>query len=499
MNRMFTRREALKIGAIAGGSLLLPLLLQRRGYTQTAGSPQPNRFQVKLPISPVVAPVRSDADTDYYEIKLQKSRVEILPGLTTEVWAYEGMIPGPTIVQVKNRKSVVRFVNNIDVSTSIHLHGMASQPQYDGYPEDLIPPGYYKDYKYPNNRAAMMWYHDHAIHTTARNVYMGLAGIYIVQDPAESALQLPKGKYDVPLIIQDKLFASDGSLVFNDDNHHGLMGDVILVNGVPHPRMEVAARKYRFRVVNGSNSRAYRLALSNGADLIAIASDGGLLAKPEPTKELRMGMAERYEFVIDFSAYPIGTKIVLQNLSLRNNKDYNLTGQIMRFDVVSQEADDSTIPTTLREIQALAQPPRVITRRWTFDHRSEMWVINGNTWDKNRIDANPAYGATEIWSFQNNARDWFHPVHVHLVDFQILTRNGEPPRPYERGWKDTVYLGENDNIQIIANFKQHQGKYVIHCHNIVHEDHDMMTQYQVGTGGADPMSAPARPLPTTPL
>lgn len=499
MNRRFSRRQALKIGAIAGGALMLPVALQRRGVALTAGSPQPTPFQVKLPIPPVMKSIRSDADTDYYEIKMKKSRVGILPGLTTEVWAYEGISPGPTIVQVKDRKSVVRFVNNIDVSTSIHLHGMASQPQYDGYPEDLIPPGYYKDYKYPNNRPAMLWYHDHAIHTTARNVYMGLAGMYIVQDPAEAALQLPKGKYDVPLIIQDKLFASDGSLVFNDDNHQGLMGDVILVNGAPYPRMEVSARKYRFRVVNGSASRAYRLALSNGADLIAIASDGGLLAKPVPTKELIIGMAERYEFVIDFSTYPVGTKIVLQNLSLRNNKDYDGTRQIMRFDVVSQETDDSTVPTTLREIAAIAQPPRVITRRWTFDHRRGMWVINGNTWDKNRIDANPAYGSTEIWSFQNNARDWFHPVHVHLVDFQILTRNGQPPRPYERGLKDTVYLGENDNIQVIAKFEAHQGKYIIHCHNIVHEDHDMMTQYQVGTGGIDPMSAPAKPLPAPPL
>lgn len=499
MKRIFTRRQALKIGAIAGGALMLPIALQRRGVALTAGSPQPTPFQVKLPIPPVMTPVRSDANTDYYEIKMKKSRIGILPGLTTEVWAYEGISPGPTIVQVKDRKSVVRFVNNIDVSTSIHLHGMASEPQYDGYPEDLIPPGYYKDYKYPNNRAAMLWYHDHAIHTTARNVYMGLAGMYIVQDPAEANLQLPKGKYDVPLIIQDKLFASNGSLVFNDDNHQGLMGDVILVNGAPYPKMEVSARKYRFRVVNGSASRAYRLALSNGADLIAIASDGGLLAKPVLTKELRIGMAERYEFVIDFSAYPIGTQIVLQNLSLPNNKDYDGTRQIMRFDVVSQETDDSTVPTTLREIQPIAQPPRVITRRWTFDHRSGMWVINGNTWDKNRIDANPAYGSTEIWSFQNNSRDWFHPVHVHLVDFQILTRNGAPPRPYERGWKDTVYLGENDNIQVIAKFEAHQGKYIIHCHNIVHEDHDMMTQYQVGTGGINPMSAPAKPLPAPPL
>lgn len=494
-----TRREALKIGALAGGALLLPMALQRRAYSINAGSPQPKPFQVDLPIPPVLKPVRSDADTDYYEIKMQKSRVGILPGLTTEVWAYQGIVPGPRIIQVQDRKSVVRFVNNINVSTSIHLHGMSSEPQYDGYPEDLIPPGYYKDYHYPNNRAATLWYHDHAIHTTARNVYMGLAGMYVVQDPAEAALRLPKGKFDVPIILQDKLFASDGSLVYNDDNHHGLMGDIILVNGAPFPRMKVSRRKYRFRVLNASTSRSYKLALSNGADLIAIASDCGLLAKPAPTKELRIGMAERYEFVIDFSAYPIGSRIVLQNLSLPNNKDYDLTGQIMRFDVVSDEADDSTVPSTLRTIQPIEKPSIIASKVWSFDHRSEMWVINGNTWDKNRIDANPGFETTEIWTFANNGREWFHPVHVHLVDFQILNRNGKPPLPYESGWKDVVYLGENDNIQVIAKFEPRRGKYVIHCHNTVHEDHDMMTQYQIGTGGIDPMSAPAKPLPAPPL
>jgi spore coat protein A, manganese oxidase len=138
-------------------------------------------------------------------------------------------------------------------------------------------------------------------------------------------------------------------------------------------------------------------------------------------------------------------------------------------------------------------------RRWTFEHRGEMWEINGNTWDKNRVDANPGLGDTEIWTFITNSRDWFHPVHVHLVDFQILERNRQPPLPYERGWKDVVYNGEDDNIQIIAQFKSHKGKYIIHCHNTVHEDHDMMTQYQVGLGGDDPMSAPAKPLPALPL
>ncbi|WP_009631957.1 multicopper oxidase family protein [Synechocystis sp. PCC 7509] len=497
--KKFTRRELLKIGAIASGSLLLPIAFQYRGYGVTAGSPQPTPFKIKLPIPPVLQPVRSDATTDYYEIVMYKNLVSILPGLTTEVWAYNGTAPGSTIVQRQDRQSVVRFINRLDVPTSVHLHGMASLPQYDGYPEDLIYPGYYKDYIYPNSRAATLWYHDHAIHNTARNVYMGLAGMYIVQDKLELDLPLPKGKYDVPLIIQDKIFASSGSLIFNHDNHNGLMGDIILVNGAPWPKMEVSQRKYRFRILNASNSRAYKLTLSTGDDLVVIGSDGGLLGAPVRTKDLRIGMAERYEVIVDFSIYPIGTKIVLQNLSLRNNKDYDGTSQVMRFDVVSQEFENSSIPNTLRPFQPILRTSAIRERRWTFEHRSQMWQINGNTWNKNRIDANPGFDDIEIWNFITNGRDWFHPVHVHLIDFQILERNRQPPLAYERGWKDVVYVGEDDNVQVIAQFRPQKGKYIIHCHNTVHEDHDMMTQFQVGQGGADPMSAPAKSLPATPL
>lgn len=499
MIKTFTRRDALKLGAISGGSLLIPIALQSLSYAVTAGSPQPTPFEIQLPIPPVLKPVRSDATSDYYEIAMNKSLVNILPGLTTEVWAYNGTTPGSTIVQRQNRQSVVRFINNLDIPTSVHLHGMSSLPQYDGYPEDLISPGYYKDYIYPNNRAATLWYHDHAVMNTARNVYMGLAGMYIVQDQLELDLPLPKGEYDVPLIIQDKIFASNGSFIFDHDNHKGLMGDVILVNGAPWPKMQVSKRKYRFRVLNASSSRSYKLALSTGADLIVIGSDGGLLGAPVRTKDLRIGMAERYDLIVDFSQYPIGTKVILQNLGLPNNKDYDGTNQVMRFDVVSQEFDEISIPNTLRPFAPLLRSSAVRERRWTFEHRNDMWEINGKTWDKNRVDANPGFGDIEIWTFITNSRDWFHPVHVHLVDFQILERNRQLPLPYERGWKDIVYSGEDDNIQVIAQFKPNRGKYIMHCHNTVHEDHDMMTQFQVGQGGADPMSAPAKPLPAPPL
>ncbi|MBD2124784.1 multicopper oxidase family protein [Trichocoleus sp. FACHB-262] len=497
----FTRRDVLKFGAIAGGSLLLPLGLQKRSYAGNAGSPNVTRFSLPFRSAPVLNPVRSDATTDYYQIRVNKTRVNIIPGLSTEVFSYNGTVPGPTIKQRKDRQSVVRFVNDsIGTPTSTHLHGMASLPQYDGYAEDLIPPGYYKDYIYPNNRAATLWYHDHAIHRTARNVYQGLAATYIVQDDLELGLPLPKGAYDVSLMIQDVILSPNGSLVYDDDGQDSLMGDIITVNGVPWPRMEVANRKYRFRVLNGSLSRSYRLALSNGSKFTMIGTDAGLMGSPVEVANFRLGMAERYEFVIDFSKYPVGTKIVLQNLSLPNNEDYDNTGVVMRFDVVRQEPDDSSVPSTLRPYSVIPTSSAVRTREFRYERSNGLWVINGKVWDVNRIDANPQVGDVEIWRLYNNSGGWFHPIHVHLIDAQIIDRNGRAPFPYERGFKDVFYVGENESVRVIGKFGPHTGKYMSHCHNSVHEDHDMMNQFQVGTGGPDPVTAaPARSLPAPPL
>lgn len=494
-----TRREAIKLGLIGSGALLLPF-----GYPSSAlaqFSPQIKRFELPFRVPPVLQPVRSDATTDYYEIAMQKSRVEILPGFSTEIWGYNGITPGPTIRQRRGRQSVVRFINNLDEEMSIHLHGMASLPQYDGYAEDLIQPGYYKDYIYPNNRASTLWYHDHALHKTSRHVYMGLAGMYIVEDDFEESLLLPRREYEVPLIIQDKLFATDGSLIFDDLGQKGVYGDVILVNGVPWPRMEVASRKYRFRVLNAGASRTCQLALSTGDDLIVIGTDAGLISAPVNTKTLRIGMAERYGFIIDFSKYPVGTKIVLQNFSDSSNVDRDTrTTEIMMFEVVRQESDDSFIPNTLRPVPPIPVSSAVRTRTFRFGRNGGQWKINNQIWDKNRVDGNPGFDTVEIWTLINSGGSWVHPVHIHLVDLQLLDRNGRPPLPYERGWKDVFLVGDSETVRVITRFGPNQGKYMMHCHNIVHEDHDMMTQFEVGAGGPDPIkAAPAKRLPAPPL
>jgi FtsP/CotA-like multicopper oxidase with cupredoxin domain len=328
---------------------------------------------------------------------------------------------------------------------------------------------------------------------------MGLAAQYHLHDDVEASLGLPRGGYDVPMILQDAMFATDGALIYDDNSESGLYGDVILVNGKPWPAMRVERRKYRFRVLNASISRSFRLQLSTGEPLTVIATDGGLMPAPQNAADLRIGMAERYEVVIDFSKYKIGQRVVLKNLNPPNNINYPNTDKIMAFDVVSEPTslDGNAVPSQLNpnmDVMGLTAKDAVRTREFRFERAPDplkAWTINGTTW-KEVIDtdyaycvADPAYNDVEIWRLYNKSGGWFHPVHIHLVDFKVLDRNGKPPFDYEKGPKDVVYVGEGESVNVIMRFTNQRGKYMMHCHNLVHEDHDMMAQFEVGGHGGD--------------
>ena len=307
------RRELLELGLFASAALLLPA--ERVARTQLAlrnriaASRLPKPFTVPFTVPPVLQPVHSDATTDYYELTQRQVSAEVLPGLQTDLWGYNGVVPGPTIVARRGRPTVVRQRNELpDVHpqlryrpyTSTHLHGSPSLPQYDGYANDITNPGQFKDYRYPNTHpASTLWYHDHGVHITAPNAYMGLAALYLIRDDLEVGLPIPQGRYDVPLVIRDALFTSSGQLIFDDNGGtsggSGLFGDVILVNGRPWPAMPVERRKYRFRLLNASLSRSYRWALSTGDPFTVIATDGGLMPAPQETRDLssRDGRAVR--------------------------------------------------------------------------------------------------------------------------------------------------------------------------------------------------------------
>jgi spore coat protein A, manganese oxidase len=312
------------------------------------------------------------------------------------------------------------------------------------------------------------------------------------------------------------MFAADGTLGFDDHDHSGLWGDVVLVNGVPWPVMKVKKRVYRFRVLNASISRSYRLELSTGQPLVVVATDGGMVPKPVPVGSYRHAPAERYELLVDFRGLSTGTVVNLVNRSNPNNRDYDHTGKIMRFKVTDAPFDtvNNAVPERLdigthaSATMALAgaTPVRRRNLRVHRDDVTNTWLLNDSTWDDvvdskfQRVFANPAVNDVELWTIENRGGGWFHPMHIHLVDFLVVGRNtnGGKPFPWELGAKDVVYVGEDETVRLIMKFEVGKGatggRYMIHCHNLPHEDHDMMTQFRVGADDAsnDPLGPSTR-------
>jgi spore coat protein A, manganese oxidase len=528
-----TRRDMFKLGALgvvgAAGAGQLPwssvIEAQTIGLLGPGDLPAPFRASFARP--PVLRPDRTVRDrdgvlTDYYTIAERARLARILPTMPTAIWGYNGISPGPTIKVRRGRRCVFRVLNRLpgrhpslghESTTSVHLHGSASLPQYDGYASDVTGRGWFKDYRYPNLQAARtLWYHDHGVHHTAQNAYAGLYAQYHLHDAAEQAL-LPQGEFDVPLIVADALFDLRGQLTLGDDES-GLWGNVILVNGRPWPVMKVKRRIYRFRVLVASISRSYRFQLGNGDPVTVVATDAGLMPKAQHVTEWRQSSAERYEVLIDFRKYRPGQRVVLRNLSNANNRDFANTDQVMAFDVTDapfsrQNHTWNHVPNTLVDshVMGLKESDASRIRRLSVQRQGGLWTINGQTWDDvirsdfQLLLANPRLNATEIWELTNPGGGWFHPVHVHLVDFKILSRDGLPPFDFERGPKDTAYVGEDETVRVIIKFGPNTGRYMLHCHNLVHEDHDMMGQFAVGwQPGArdpnDPMGSPARRIPT---
>ena len=364
-----SRRDVLKFSALGAAVVALPLerAVRAKTVSQIAASKLPAPYTLPFAIPPVL----DGRGGGTVALEQTARKVSIIPGFQTTIFGYgrvgEGATtPGPTIhakrgvpltVMQANKLPAVHPYLNYDPWTSTHLHGSASKPQYDGYASDITKVGQTKRYVYPNKQdARTLWYHDHGVHHTAENAYMGLAAQYHLHDDVESGLTIPKwswdgrpvaDQYDLPLVLVDKMFSANGEFRYDDAGHTGLWGDVVLVNGVPWPNLKVKKRLYRFRVLNASISRGYRLQMSNSAPISVIGTDGGLMPQVQNTTQLRIGMAERYEIVIDFSKYTPGTKLQLLNLGVPNSTDFDNTGKVMQFEVVGDTFDtaNNALPT----------------------------------------------------------------------------------------------------------------------------------------------------------
>lgn len=490
--RRITRRGILRLGLGAGAALAFAGIGE--GIAASFGARDRiagvRRFQLPFVTPEVLAPTSADATTDYYDITQMAAPLELVPGLRTWVWGYNGTFPGPTIRARTNRRVVVRHVNALPEAVSVHLHGGVQPPESDGYPTDLIPPRGTKEYVYPNvHRAATLFYHDHAMDMTGPHIYKGLSGLYLLQDEVEDRLPLPKGEFDVPIVIQDRSFLTDGSFALRANNPGDVFaetGSTILVNGVPWPRFQVAARRYRLRLVNASNTSSYRIALSSREPLVQIATDGGLLDRPVRVDSIVLGPAERAEVVVDFGGQALGATVDLEDRLGTGDRD-----RLLRFEVVRRAEEDSQVPSVLAPTERLAESAAGATRSWLFRPTPRptfppfTWTINGRSFDPSVLDAEVPMDSVEIWRFENRtlgigpvaAQE--HPVHVHLVNFLVLDRDGRPPAPYESGWKDTVLVGVGETVRVIARFGPFPGKFVMHCHNLAHEDHSMMANFTV--------------------
>jgi spore coat protein A len=501
-----SRRHLLRLGGLTvAGTALSPILTGCSGggaNTSSEGSAGqvlaseaalPEPFRVPLPIPPVLRPARSDATGDYFTVTQKVGRAAILPGRTTQIWGYDGIFPGPTLVSRRGRRTVVTHHNELPVPVAVHLHGGRTAPEHDGYPTDLIMPPNKRTYVYEMDQpAATLWYHDHRMDFTGPQVYRGLAGFHLIHDDGEEALGLPRGDRDIPLMIADRSFAADGSLHYpstdptltgspgvTGDYVSGVLGDCVLVNGAPWPRLEVAAARYRFRLLNASNARRYRLALDGGPGFIQIGSDLGLLAAPVEHDRIDIAQAERFDVVVDFSGHDVGDEITMVN-----EYGEGRTAEVMRFVVTRREADTSVVPSRLADVRPLSQAEVVTEREFVFArggasaHGMSLWTVNGKPFTTDTIVARPRLGTTEKWTIR--AKNVEHPFHIHLAPFQVVGRDGDDSSGrYDRGWKDTVNLGNGGRAELLIRFDGYRGKYVFHCHNLEHEDMMMMANFEV--------------------
>lgn len=393
--------------------------------------------------------------------------VEVGVGKSSNVWAYNGQFPAPTLEIDSGDTAGITLENGLQQPTITHWHGMIVDHHNDGQPMSAIAPGDTYNYSFPvSQRAALNWYHPHPHMLTGQQVYMGLAGAFIVRDTEEAALGLPSGAYEVPLIIRDATFDSTGNLVYKPRSG-GFLGQVPMVNGTLSPYLEVARGWYRFRILNGANSRIFGLTLSNGDSFHLVGNDGGLLAAPATIARIDVANGERLDVLVNFSQLQKGATVRLQDA----RSGWNL----LEFRVGEGQGASYTPRTTLSTITALSNPLR--TRTFSFDGMSK---INGKVYDMERIDFTVPFGEVERWRFTTSGNAP-HPVHVHGASFQVISRSGGRGTlfPWESGWKDTVLLEDNETVEVLIRFDGYKGMYLMHCHKLEHEDMGMMSNFEV--------------------
>ena len=417
---------------------------------------------------------------------------QIYAGTDSNVLSINNTFPAPTIKLKKGDTFSAKIINNLSEKTNIHWHGIHDPATMDGHPKYPIAAGTSFDVTYPiTQRAGTFFYHSHVDMGTARQTYMGMMGCLIIEDDEEKALGLPSGDFDIPLLIQDKRFDANKQLAYaptEADMFEGFLGDTILINGTPNASLTVAPTLYRFRLVNGSNARIYKIGLSDNSSFTIIGNDGGLIDKPVSVTTATMGPAERIDILIDFSSYSQGKTVNLHSytFSFSGNAGSGTLAQgaefdLMQFQVGKTGSSGGVIPAALPAITAYNASDVKNSRYFQF---SGPTLINSLSFDMNRIDQVVPFGDLEKWTFVNQSQA-IHHVHVHGTQFQVLNRGvGNPPEVTEAGWKDIVRLEPSATVNVLIRFTDYTGIYIIHCHVLEHEDMGMMSNFEVVAGGS---------------
>jgi len=472
-------------------------------------------------------------------IRDRAKQVSVSPSLPAQtLWTYDGFSPGPTFVSYYGKPILVRNFNQLPPasqnggfglpSVTRHLHNGHTPSESDGFACDFFSaqnasPLYWYDQHYPmqyagilsthpgtgdiNEALSTLWYHDHRVAFTAQNTYKGLVGYHLFFNNFDTGdettgFHLPSfPQYDIPMVFADRNFDSNGMLAFDMFALDGLLGDTFLVNGAVQPFLEVQPRRYRFRWLNVGPSRFFQLFMTNAQDLSTlpfwlIANDGNLLPAPVQITSSTIGVAERVDVIVDFTNFAGGTFYIenrlVQNSGLGPDDPPALAapgnGNLLLKIIVSGNQnvkDNSVDPATMPQFYSLPDttPTPAVTRTFKFDRLNGMFSINEQFMDCDVVRFTVTQNTAERWLLTNLSGNWQHPIHIHLEEHQILSRNRMPPPNFEVSRKDVTRLKQNERIELFFRFRDFTGRYPLHCHNTVHEDHAMMLRWEIQPQG----------------
>ena len=461
------------------GVTAVHLLTGCGGASNTSGgSGNSSRVDKALPIPELLAPT-NQGGVNHYNLNVQASGHSFFDGVSTKTYAINSTYLGPTLLMYNGSKVSVNYTNRLNETITMHGHGMHLPSSMDGAAHQPIAANTTWSAQYTvNQKACTNWYHPHTHENTARQVYMGLAGLIIIEDSESQTLDLPKryGVDDIPLVLQDRVF-NNGQIDYNPSMRQvmgGYVGDTFIANGAIEPTLDVEAKEIRFRILNGSNSSVYELGFSDGRSFKQIATDNSFLEAPVSINRLRLSPAERAEIVVDLS----------------DAKDATLALQEFRYGKtfvhinVNQSATQTTVtPNRLTTLEKFSPASAQRRRSFILSARRGSFMINDKSMDMNRIDERVPLGEVELWEI-TNTMGMNHNFHIHATHFMIVERNGSTSSvaANERGYKDVVFVPANESVTVIVKMTDYTDNtipYMYHCHFLEHEDRGMMGQFVV--------------------